>query len=543
LGCVFLFLVNAIAAYIPMKIRDAINLLEYKNEFNLLNYTLLVILLLAIVMAIFRIYSRQIIFRLGRQAEFDLKKTIFNHLVKQEMNYFSKQRTGDLISIISNDVQSIRALAGFAMLNILNTLIAFAFTLPRMFALNIPLTWAFLCLVPLVILSVVVLSDKIKFYQELVQQKLGEMSNFIEQNISGMAIVKSFAQEDNEVNRFNIENNSLRIEYLKLVAIRSVSGPVMRSIASFGSILVLYFGGKGVIESSFDLGDFAAYTLFVQNLIWPVASFGWLVTVVYRAQVSQKRIKKILEREPEIRDLVGAIEKRTFDSKIQFNHLGKDIKKSETIAIVGTIASGKSFFANQLMRMFEVEDNQIVIDGICIRKIKLDSLRSIFTLVPQETFLFSTTVEENIAYAADLSHEEVVTLAKIVFLDEEIDNFPNGYQTIVGEKGITLSGGQKQRISIARALAVNPEVIIFDDAFSSLDNISTSNILKNILELRKGKTTIFITHKIQITELMDRIFVMDNFSIVEEGDYEYLKENGTLFKELLEAAKEKSNEG
>lgn len=571
----FLVIVNAIGAYIPLRIKEAIEFLQegstsLQGELSSLRgeaeaihlsfswvdcfglcprndtgfdqslYSLLIsILILAAIMAIFRILSRQIIFGLGRQVEFDLKKNIFNHLVKQEMDYFSKKRTGDLISIITNDVQSIRALAGFATLNVFNTVIAFAVTLPPMFSLDVTLTWAFLCLVPMVILSVILLSDKIKKYQDLVQQRLGDVSNFLEQNISGMAIIKSYAQENNEIKRFTHENDRLKKDYLKLVAIRSFIGPVMRTIASLGLILLLYFGGKGVIESRFDLGDFAAYALYVQRLIWPVASFGWLITVVYRAQVSQKRINTVLKREAVIRDASDAVEKNTIDSKIELNELNEEINAGETITIVGTIASGKSYLANQMMRLFELEDQQIKIDDQCIKKIKLSSLRTLVNLVPQETFLFSTSIRENIAYAADLSDKEVESLAKAVCLHDEILAFPNGYKTVVGEKGITLSGGQKQRVAIARALALNPEILIFDDAFSSLDNLSAKKILENIRDLRHGKTTIFITHKVQISELSDRIFVMDKFKIVEAGTYEELKAKGGLFAELL---KEDSDE-
>jgi ATP-binding cassette subfamily B multidrug efflux pump len=554
LGALMLVVVNAIGAYIPLKIKSAIDLLQGLDDApvsflslgdcfglcprNDINSLLIFVLMLACVMAVFRIFSRQIVFGLGRQVEFDYKKDIFNHLVKQEMDYFSKQRTGDLISIITNDVQSLRALSGFATLNIMNTFIAFAVTLPPMFALDQSLTWAFLGLIPLVISSVVLLSDKIKKYQDLVQQSLGAVSNFLEQNISGISIIKTYAQEENEIERFSTENNELKKQYLKLVAIRSFIGPVMRAIASLGLILLLFFGGRAVINSGFSLGDFAAYALYVQRLIWPVASFGWLITVLYRAQVSKKRIDSVLTREPAIKDKPVALNKESLEKDVELVGLNQKIQKGEHITIVGTIASGKSYLANQMMRLFELDDNQIKVDGVCIKDLKLSSLRTLINLVPQETFLFSTSIEENIAYAVDLEHEEVVKLAKAVCLDHEIESFPSSYQTIVGEKGITLSGGQKQRVAIARALALNPEVLIFDDAFSSLDNLSTKKILKNIEEYRQGKTTIYITHKIQLAELSDRTFVMDDLKIVEAGTFEELKKNSKLFKALLNQEKE-----
>jgi ATP-binding cassette, subfamily B, multidrug efflux pump len=542
LGFLFLLIVNLIGAYIPLKVKETIDLLQGVIDHGAVNKILLWILFLAIIMSIFRVYSRQIVFSLGRLVEFDLKKDIFNHLMTQEMDYFSKKRIGDLISIISNDVQAIRALSGFAILSILNAFIAFAVTLPPMFALDTNMTIAFLFLIPMAVGLVVLLSKKLKSLQDLVQQRLGDISDFIEQNLSGVTIIKSYAQEENEINRFSKENKAIERDYLRLIGVRCFIGPAMRMIASLGLIILLYFGGRAVINSDFGLGDFAAYSLYVQRLIWPVASFGWLITVLYRAQVSQKRINSVLDKEPVIKDSDDAVEKNDFKDKIELVALNQEIKKSETITIVGTIASGKSFLANQILRLFEVDDDQVKIDGTCIKKIKLSSLRSLINLVPQETFLFSTSIEENIAYAADLSHEEVVDLAKLVFLHDEIESFPSGYETIVGEKGITLSGGQKQRVAIARALALDSEVLIFDDAFSSLDSMSTRMILQNIQNRRKGKTTIFITHKIQVAELSDRIFVMDGMKVVEAGTYQELKSRSGLFSQLLEQVENEKKE-
>jgi ATP-binding cassette subfamily B multidrug efflux pump len=541
IGALLLLAVNLIGIYIPLKIKTLIDVLTKTNSQSFILKGVLIVIACALVMAFFRVCSRQIVFGLGRQVEFDLKKQIFDHLLTFEINYFSKQRTGDLISIITNDVQSIRALAGFSILNIFNTVIAFAVTLPLMFDLNVNLTWAFLCLIPLVIFSVISLSDKIKRFQDKVQQSLGNISNFLEQNISGIAIVKSYAQEKTELKRFSVENETLKQDYLKLVAIRSFIGPVMRAIASLGLVLLLFFGGKAVLELSFSAGDFAAYALLMQRLIWPVASFGWLITVLYRAQVSKKRIDSVLKRQAVICDAVDAISKNDFLEKIVFKNLNQEIKKGETISIVGKIASGKSFLANQLLRLFELENQAVLLDGICLKQIKLSSLRKIFNLVPQETFLFSTSIKENISYAKELSEAEVITLAKLVDLHEEILDFAKGYDTVVGEKGITLSGGQKQRVAIARALALDPEVLILDDAFSSLDNISAKKILKNILDLRQNKTTIFITHKVEITELTDRVFVMDAFKISAAGSFHELKAKSKLFNDLLENSKKESD--
>ncbi len=512
LGFLLLIGVNLLAAYIPQLVKQAVDFLPQLKQAVMpaqeLENLLLTIVALAIAMAAVRIFSRQIVFGIGRQVEYDLKKQLFDHIIKFEPKYFSERQTGDLISIITNDVQSIRALAGFAMLNIANTIIAFAVILPLMFQLNVKLTWWFLLLIPTVILFIISLSSKIKTYQQAVQERLGELSSFIERNLSGIHIIKAYAQENAEIERFKKQNYQLRDDYIKLVGVRSLIGPVMKIIASMGFVLLLYIGGEAIISENFSVGDFAAYSLYITRLIWPVATLGWLITVIYRAQVSQKRIKEVLDRKAKIKDPVHAIDKKTFDQEIDLRYLNTKILKGENVAVIGKIASGKTVMANKLMHLSEIKAGEIFIDGTDVIDIKLNSLRSLINLVPQESFLFSTSIAENIAYAVDLKQEEIEELARMLCIHDEIMKFPEGYQSIVGEKGVTVSGGQRQRLAIARAIAINPEVLILDDALSSLDDKTAKEIMDTLLVNRKGKTTIFITHKESIIQDFDKVLVM-----------------------------------
>jgi ATP-binding cassette, subfamily B, multidrug efflux pump len=546
-GGICLILVNLLAAYIPQLVRISFDQLETMSDFvfvndinqivplnESLNNLVLWIVALAVVMSFFRIGSRQIIFGIGRQIEVDLKKDIFNHLVKMEPEYFEQRRTGDLISIATNDVQAIRGLGGFAMLNLANAILAFITVLPLMFALHVNLTWSFLGIVPCIIALIITFSGKIKKYQNIVQERLGELSGFIEQNLSGIHIIKSYGQEDNEVKRFVSLNETLRIDYLRLVWIRSFIGPLMRVLASIGFVLLLYLGGKGVINGSFSTGDFAAYSLYIQRLIWPVTTLGWIMTMVYRAEVSQKRIAKILDLEPLIKDEVDSISKNDFQNSLVLNDFAVTINKSSTVAIIGTIGSGKSVLAHKLMHLKPLKDKEFLIDGVDLKKINLNDLRTLINLVPQENFLFSTSIFNNISYAKDLNKQEVIELSKLVNMHEEIMSFKDGYETIVGERGVTLSGGQRQRIAIARALALDSEILILDDALSSLDDSTAEEILSNILNKRKNKTTIFITHKIGIIENFDQILVMDKLKIVEAGTHEELL-NKNLYRQLRES--------
>lgn len=541
-GFALLIAINALAAYIPQLIKRGVENLEQLNsikDISLikdLDFLILLILVLAIVMAIIRVASRRVIFGIGRSVEYDLKKSIFNHMVIMEPAFFTKQKTGDLISIITNDVQSLRALAGFAMLNIANTLIAFTIIIPLMYKLNSELTLMFLTIVPLILVFVTIISRRLKLYQELVLEKLGELSHFIEQNLSGIHIIKTYAQEDSEINRFSKVNDNLLFNYIKLVKYRSMVGPTMKVIASIGFILLLYIGGKAVISDGFSLGDFAAYSLYIERLIWPVATLGWLVTVIYRAIVSGNRIESILTQEPKIKDQASSIDKNTFENQINLAKLSCKIQKGSTVGVVGTIGSGKSTIAKKIMHLIELEPNEITIDNTDLREIKLSSLRTLINLVLQENFLFSTTIKENIAYAKDLSDEEIMELAKLTNIHDEIMNLPKQYDTVIGERGVTLSGGQRQRIAIARALAINPEILILDDALSSVDNDTASKIFHNIQEMRLGKTTIFITHKIHAIKEADQIIAMDKMKIVESGKHdELIKLESGIYKMLWEA--------
>ncbi len=542
IGTLLLVVTNLLGAYVPQLIKSAVEILGKLNpdyeaiatNTSAINQILIWIVVATLVMAVVRAISRQIIFGIGRQVEFDLKKEIFDHLITLQPSFFTEKRTGDLISIITNDVQSLRALGGFAMLNVINTIISFAIILPLMFKLHVQLTWAFLALIPIVIFFIISLSSRIKAYQTTVQEMLGEMSNFIEQNLSGIHIIKAYAQEVSEIKRFTAYNDALKDAYMKLISVRSFIGPVMRVIASLGFVLLLYIGGQSVINHSFSPGDLAAYSLYIQRLIWPVATLGWLITIIYRAQVSYQRISQILHTPPSIKDRAGAIDKVKLDHSIQLKSLGITINKGSNVAVIGTIGSGKSILAHKLMHIKELADDEILIDGIDLKNIKLNSLRTMINLVLQEDFLFSTSIYENIAYAKDLNEDEVIKLAKLVNIHDEIMKLPHGYQSIVGERGVTLSGGQRQRIAIARALALDSEVLMLDDALSSLDNASSALILKNILAMRQGRTTIFITHKIPIVKDMDQIIVMDKFKVVESGTHKELMNEGTLYKELVE---------
>ncbi len=561
LGLIILVLVNLLSAYIPQLIRRAVNQLSSSSGQMLssnINEIVITVLVLALVMALLRTASRWIIFGLGRQIEFDLKSDIFKHLLRFEPRFFTRYQAGDLISIMTNDVQSIRGMAGFAILNLLNTIIAFIIIVPLMYRLNAVLTLCFLLLVPIVLLSVTLVSKQIKHYQELVQEKLAEISRFIEENLSAIYIIKSYAQEKSEIQRFAKQNQGLLAYYLKLVRARTYMGPLMKVIASAGFILLLYFGATAVYDKSFAIGDFAAYSLYIERLIWPVATLGWLITIVYRARVSGARIDALFKLKPTIVDAKDAAKLKKIERGIYLPYLNpvilnevKDpcnaaqegsfalraqdsknvpdgtflrsqsrvhkvpyIHPSGTTAITGSIGSGKSILARKLLRLEDAKPGEIYIDDTDITKISLGSLRSVISLVPQDSLLFSMSIAENILYAANTTDiEEAKRLAQLVAIDDEIKAMPQGYDTLVGERGVMLSGGQRQRIAIARAVARKPQLLILDDALSSVDAKTAELIAKNIKYERSGLATVFITHNLELAANDDYKLVLDKGAI------------------------------
>lgn len=513
IGAFLLLIVNLLAAYIPQLIKNSIDSLATVN----VNQQLLLIVLLSILMAIARIFSRQVLFGAGRSMEFDLKKEIFAHLLSLDIGFFQKHRTGDLLSIITNDVQSMRALAGFAVLNVINTILAFGIVIPLMFQINGLITIVFTTAIPVILFFIFVLSKEIKRYQEIVQVKLGELSNFLEENLSAIHIIKAYAQEEPEIKRFEEYNQGLKNSYLKLIEFRSFMSPIMRVITSLGLLILISCGGRFIIDGTLSQGEFAAYLLYIYRLIWPISTLGWLITVIYRSQVSYKRIHDILSTQSQITNQPNAICKYSFDKEIQFQ--GHKIPKGIKLAIVGAVASGKSIIAAKSLRLMEPAPGEVLIDGIDVGLIDLDSLRVLVGLVPQEAFLFPVSVAQNIAYGKDLDIALIEKLADLVQIKEEINKLPNGFNSVVGERGVSLSGGQRQRIAIARALALDPEILFLDDSLSHLDSNTSDLILKSIYEYRKSKTTILITHKLSQVQDFDLIWVVNDSKILESGSH------------------------
>ncbi|MCL2923335.1 MAG: ABC transporter ATP-binding protein/permease [Trichodesmium sp. MAG_R04] len=537
LGIFSLLIVNALGIYIPKLISQAIDNLEVATEFNEFLYYVLTIVIFASIMWVIRVLSRILIFGVGRQVEFDLKQKIFNRLLKLEPSYFSNNTIGDLINRATSDVDNIRRLLGFAVLSISNTIFAYGLTIPIMLSINVRLTLLAISVYPIMLILVKIFSNKLQSQQLAVQEELSNMTDLIQEDMNGISLIKIYAQEENERRAFSKYNQRLLNVNLDLARTRNILFPLLISLAS-SSLLILLVNGSSYLETGeLTVGNFVALIIYIERLIVPTALLGFTITAYQRGEVSIDRIEAILTVEPKIKDYKSPL---TFPQVVQgsiksqgltytypgstipaLDNINFLIQPGETIAIVGPIGSGKSTLANTLPRLLNIDIDQLFIDDYDVHKLRLEDLRKMIAYVPQESFLFSTTIKNNICYGDPAKEQkEIEFAAKQAQIHTEILNFPQQYETIVGERGITLSGGQRQRTALARALLVDGPILILDDALSSVDNETATNILQNLSIGTKKKTVIFITHQMSaVAATADRIFVMHKGKIVQAGNH------------------------
>jgi ATP-binding cassette subfamily B protein len=550
LGIIALFVVNGLGVYIPLLIRSGVDTLSTSFSFNEIIRYAVIIALLSSAMWMMRMASRIWIFGVGRQVEFDLKQRIFEHLLRLEPAYFNVNTPGDLISRATSDVDNIRRLLGFAVLSLANTLFAYTLTLPVMLSLSVELTLASLAVYPFMFLMVHLFSDRLRKEQTIVQEQLSEISELVREDISGMALIKIYAQEENERQAFNQKNEQLLAANLQLAKSRNTLFPLIGGLANLSSLIIIWLGTVKISAGTLAIGDFLALLIYVERLVFPTALLGFTITAYQRGEVSIDRLETILSVTPKIQDTPDTIHLEASQLKgeltaVNFNYtypgantpaledVNFTIAPGEVVAIVGPIGSGKSTLANAIPRLLDIEPGQLFLDGVDITKLAVSDLRSAIAYVPQDSFLFSTTVKNNIRYGDPITPEEdVVYASKMAQIDAEIENFPQKYETIVGERGITLSGGQRQRTALARAMLIDAPILLLDDALSSVDNQTATQILSNLSLGTKRKTVIFITHQLSAAATSDRILVMEQGKIVQIGHHAELLEQPGIYKTL-----------
>jgi ATP-binding cassette, subfamily B, multidrug efflux pump len=547
---VSLFLVNGVGTYLPLKISQVIDELQVTFTAEQLLLQVLAIVLLASLMWLIRMGSRIWLFGAGRQVEFDLKQGIFEHLLTLEPSYFATHTVGDLISRATSDLENIRRLVGFAVLSLANTLFAYGLRLPFMLMIDVRLTLLALAVYPGILFLVKKFSKRLAAEQLSVQESLSNLSDLIQEDMSGISLIKIYAQEGNEQQEFAQRNQQLLKNNLQLAKTRNILFPFLGGIASVSLLLLLWFGGYAIAAGTITVGEFIALILYVEQLIFPTALLGFTITAYQRGEVSIDRIEAILQVKPAIAsDQTALALPRSYvrgelkadgltytypgSHRPALNQVTFSIQPGQMVSIVGPVGAGKSTLANAIPRLLNIGADQLFLDGLDITELQLSDLRGAIAYVPQDSFLFSTTLKNNIRYSDPEAEMPLVEqAARNAQIHGDVMTFPQSYRTIVGERGITLSGGQRQRTALARALLADAPILILDDALSSVDNQTATAILKNLTEGTERKTVLFISHQLSAAAIADQILVMDQGRIVQAGPHEELFQQSGLYQDL-----------
>ena len=559
LGIIITIVAQFFMLFTPKLISEAFKVIEdYQN--NLISIKAvkheLVIKLLKIVVAtiiagFLTFLMRQTLIVMSRHVEFDLKNEVFKQYESLDQNFYKKNRTGDLMNRISEDVGKVRLYVGPAVMYTINTVIRFTIVIIYMYNVSPLLT--LYTLLPLPILSYVIfrLSKEINIRSTIFQQYLSKISSYTQEVFSGIRVIKANALEPLNQNTVIDLANESKLKSMNLARVQSLFGPLMVGLIGVSNLIVIYFGGMMYINNVAgmeSIGKIAEFILYVNMLTWPVASIGWVSSMIQEAEASQKRVNEFLKIEPEI--INTSIGQSVIEGKIIFDdvsftyndtniealkNISFTINTGQTLAILGKTGSGKSTILSLITRLYDVNNGKIEIDGVPIKNLNLFDLRNSIGIVPQDAFLFSDSIKNNIKFGKqNATDSEIMEVASKAAVHETIMQFTNKYDTILGERGVTLSGGQKQRVSIARAIIKNPKILIFDDCLSAVDTETEELILANLLDISKNKTTIIVSHRVSSAKNADIIIILDNGYIIQQGSHNQLIAQGGYYKELYE---------
>ncbi len=557
LGIFITVLSKFLALRIPRIVSNSLNVVDgylRNNTTDLsvvkeqLLYNILLIVGVTLLAGFFTFFMRQLIIATSRIIEFDLKNEIYQQYQKLSINFYKKNRTGDLMNRISEDVSKVRMYFGPAIMYTINMIVSFTVGFTQMIQVDVKLTIYTLLPFPILSFCIFYLSSQINKKTTVVQEYLSKLTTFNQEFFSGINVLKSYAMEDVTINDFNALADTTKEKNIDLSKIQALFFPLMILLIGISNIIVLYVGGKQYIAGEIKIGVIAEFILYVNILTWPVALVGWITSIVQQASVSQKRINEFLQQVPEI--VKNNTEPKKINGKIVFDNVSLtyddtnitalkninfSIEKGETVAILGKTGSGKSSIVNLISRLYDSTSGNILIDEINIKDHNLDSLRDQIGFVPQDPFLFSDSIENNIKFGKEnATEQEIITAAKNAVIHKNISTFKDGYKTILGERGVTLSGGQKQRTSIARAIIKDPEVLIFDDCLSAVDTATEEKILSNLNEISKNKTTFIISHRVSSAKNADKIIILEEGKITQQGTHNQLIKEKGYYKVLFE---------
>jgi ATP-binding cassette subfamily B protein len=549
LGMGSLLLKGALAAALPVVIKNGVDSLTGGFKLSIVLQLAALLIGLSLIKGLFQYWMRVIIIGISRDIEFDLRNDLFRHLVELSQDFYARYRTGDIMARSTNDLNAVRMMLGPGIMYWTETSVTLVVSVAVMIHADMRLTLMSLIPAPFVSVAVVFFGRRIHKRFERIQRMFSDISSKVQENLAGVRVVRAYAQEKVELGQFESLNKDYIRENLGLARIQGMFMPLLQALIGFTFLLVLWAGGRQLLDGRISLGSFVMFNTYMGMLIWPMIAFGWVVNLMQRGTASLNRINEILHERPAIaraagrtvaptdhaagirfRDVVMAFGEREAISGIDLT-----IGSGETVAIVGHTGSGKTTLVSLIPRLFDPTKGIVEVGGINVRNYDPEELRREIGFVPQETFLFSATLSENIAWGVpSASKEQIRWAAEVAGLASDIETFPNGLNTVIGERGLTLSGGQKQRTAIARAILRNPRILILDDALSSVDTVTEEKILNELAGVMRGRTTILISHRVSTVQNAGRIVVLDHGVVVEIGTREELQRRGGYYAELYQ---------
>ena len=550
LGMGSLIVKDILGAALPLVIRSGVDSLTRGFRIQLVFQFAALLVGLSLVKGIFQYWMRVILIGISRDIEYDLRNDLFSHLVTLSSDFYAKYRTGDIMARSTNDLNAVRMMLGPGIMYWTETMLTAILAISVMLSVDWKLTLICLIPAPLVSLVVILFGQRIHDRFEVIQRMFSDISSRVQENLSGVRVIRAYAQEAAEIRKFETLNREYVGQNIRLARLSALFMPLLQALVGLGFLIVLLFGGYQLLQHRISLGSFIMFNTYMGMLVWPMIALGWVVNLMQRGTASWKRIMEMMREKPSIRgkedkeweehkEVGGALRfdgvEVRYAAGVALKGIDLEIPAGATVAIVGHTGSGKSTLVNLIPRLIDPTAGAVYLDGTDLRDLDPEWLRRQIGFVPQETFLFSATLAENIAWGVESATEaKIARAAELAGLAPDIASFPAGYETMIGERGLTLSGGQKQRVAIARAILRNPRILILDDALSSVDTLTEERILTGLAGIMRGRTTILISHRVSTVRSAQRIFVIEHGQLVEQGSHAELIASGGYYADLYQ---------